>query len=149
MLCARQIDFLLCQGTWFAASLLWLSGAPASHTGIRQIPPLACGPSQTDCWQDSGWPHGNHEPPLDIPCARLPRGALLSTEKHSPEQKQDQTHARVGGAEPSTLGGEGVLESCRAGSRVCGGAGGAGLSETWPRPLAQGSPEFLPQVCKK
>lgn len=101
-----------------------------------------------DCWQDSGWPHGNHEPPLDIPCARLPRGALLSTEKHSPEQKQDQTHARVGGAEPSTLG-EGVLESCRAGSRVCGGAGGAGLSETWPRPLAQGSPEFLPQVCKK
>ena len=63
-----------------------------------------------DCWQDSGWPHGNHEPPLDIPCVRLPRGALLSTEKHSPEQKQDQTHARVGGAEPSTLGERGARE---------------------------------------
>ena len=104
MLCARQIDFLLCQRTWFAASLLWLNGVPASHTGIRQILPscLRAFPNW-DCWQDSGWLHGNHEPPLDVPCVRLPRGALLSTEKHSPEQKQNQTHARVGGAENHPL----------------------------------------------
>lgn len=36
MLCARQIDFFLCQRTWFAATLLWLNGVPASHTGVCQ-----------------------------------------------------------------------------------------------------------------
>lgn len=36
MLRSRQIDFFLCQRTWFAATLLWWNGVPASHTGICQ-----------------------------------------------------------------------------------------------------------------
>lgn len=47
-------------------------------------------------------------------------------------------------------GRRGVLESCRAGSQVRGGAGmGWTFWDVARRPLAQGSPEFLPQVCKK
>ena len=136
MLCARQIDFLLCQRTWFAASLLWLNGVPASHTGVRQILPSCLrGFPNWDCWQNSGWLHGNHEPSLDIPCVRLPRGALLSTEKCSPEQKQNQTQARVGGEEPSALGGRGCSRAAGLAHRCGEELGWAALSATWPAGL--------------
>lgn len=151
MLRARQIDFLLCPRAWSAASLLWLNGAPASHTGARQILPSCLrGFPNRGCWQHSGWLHGNHEPSLDIPRVRLPRRALLSTEKkRSPEQKQNQTQARVGGGTIRS-GRKGVLASCRAGSQVRGGAGvGCTFWDAARRPLVQGSPGFLPQACKK
>lgn len=88
MLCARQIDFLLCQRTWFAAIPQWLNGVPASHTGVHQT--LACRASNAERWQDSRWLHGNHEPILYIPGVHFPRGALLSL-KRSVAQSKSKT----------------------------------------------------------
>lgn len=98
MLCARQIDCLLCQRTWFAAILLWLSGGPASHTGVCQTLPSAGLPKLgllAGLWM-TAWK------PLAYPGHSLgslpPRRALLSTEKQcSSEQKQNQTLLRWSG----------------------------------------------------
>lgn len=113
MLRARQIDFFLCQRTWFAATLEWLNGVPASHTGICQTLPPAGLPKPrllaglgVTAWKPLAYPGHSW--------GSCPHGAWLSTEKKcSPEQKQKQTCAR-GSREEPVYGRNGVLRHSRA-----------------------------------
>lgn len=145
MLCARRIDFFLCQRTWFAAILLWLNGAPSLHIGGHQTL-LACGASKAgtagrtldDCmettslsWHSLG--------------SFLRWGLTFNWKKHSPEQKQNQTHARVV-REESVPGREGILTHA---GPAQGSWGGAGVGFDWNMarwPPARGSTQFLPKA---
>lgn len=139
MLCARQIDFLLCQRTWFVAILLWLNGVPASHTGVRQTLPPAHGASQTGtagrtldaCMETTAYP--GHSSGL------LPPWGLTSNRKEAQPRakaKPDACKSKSGKKPLWEKGGALELQGRLS------GAGGAGVGLTLRNGMQTSSPRI-------